>query len=167
MGAARQRKLAGKPTRLEERNSRWGIVAVDKGGWLYQLIDRKKAWNDGDNFMALSKEAIDWLDQQPETRIPGVIEMLNVHLASHRTGIVGGFGSEQLDIATAAMERETGNFTEEQTTKTMKAVLVLFQRGKKQWPDSKFTLPPEPAATLEEIVDFYAKMSPSVSAAVN
>jgi hypothetical protein len=151
---------------VRERNHRWGIVDTDQYAH-YVLVDRKRAWNDGDNIVVASHVALDWLDQQPETRIPLVIEMLNVHMTSHRTGIVGGIGSEKHEIAMTALTREKANHTKAEIAKAVKACIALFQRGKKKWPNSKFTLPPEPAATSEEIIAFHEERLPQVSTAVN
>jgi hypothetical protein len=139
---------------MKDRNRRWGIVQTE-GDIHVQLIDRKRALRDGHNHIAVSESLIDWLDPQPETRIPGVMEMLIVHITSHKTGISGGVGSVRHEIALAAWEREKAAMSPQQILKAELACIDLFARGKKQWPDSKFTLPPEPAATPEEVKRFH------------
>jgi hypothetical protein len=136
-----------------DRNIRWGIIGeVDNDGWLAELIDVSKSYHN-DNLVMVSEHAIDWLDAQPETRVPGVVELLKVASSQRRTVKVGGIGSPELAHAERALHRVFNALTPEQQTEAQAAFNVLAARAAQQWPESNFNKPPENAARISEVAD--------------
>jgi hypothetical protein len=126
------------------------------------LVDITKDWRDEDgrvneNIGIASNIALNWLFEQPEQRILGVPELFKEKLAQHRTGIKGGLGSEHHEFAKAAVARVLATLTPEEIETAKAATQRMADRLVATFPSASINEPPDPAATPEEVVDFYRK----------
>lgn len=168
MSTKAERKRRAEKTARADFDERWGVgyaqgeSAAHNDGMLVMLADPEKHWRDEDgrvngNMSVVSDVAVIWLFHQPEQHIPGVAGLFKERLAQHRTGIVGGLGSEHHEFAKGAVARVFATLTPEQVETAKAATQRLADRLVVAFPSSRINNPPDQAATVEEKIDFFAK----------
>jgi len=141
-----------------EKDKRWDIIQRTKDDeWLVQQIDMAEPLRAGgnNNFSLVSPVAVDFLDEQPETRVPGVVALIKVAALRHRTGIVGGVGSPELANAETNLNQVFKSFTTQQQDEARKAADIVIKHMVKQFPTCRMDQPADNAATPEEVRQFY------------
>lgn len=170
---------SAKQAEYEEHERRWGIQ--DDGSdefhrgpdgsfhakvrLIPMIIDVERSYHDG-NFTLVSNEVNQWMFEQPESRVPGVAEAVKVAMMLHRNGLACGVGSPEHAHAVNAMTRFRENSTKSERLRAVNASGELLARFRETFNYDLLNAPFEPAATPDEVIDFYAQLSGGIPALV-